>query len=98
MKPEDKIAFMHERFGSPLEEETCAGCCNLRRWTVGEKKVFKCQIYGASHSSATDWSDGFIRCGMYGRSQDGIGNLYKQNKVRAPAAEKPLPGQIELHL
>jgi hypothetical protein len=96
MKSEDKIGFMHGEFGAI--EGKCKNCSNFKRWKYGDTYLRKCRVYGISHSNATDWKGGFQACGMYNKSPDGIGNLYKRNsrwRKNVAFEDRPLRGQIE---
>lgn len=64
-----KINAMHKRFGICLGKY-CRDCdhCISGEWYG--KRYHKCELYGMSHSEATDWRLSWIACGMFNKQMD----------------------------
>lgn len=57
-----KIDAMHNLFGESPGKK-CRDCPHLFRRTY-DRTYFKCEVYGASCSAATDWAQGWNACGL----------------------------------
>lgn len=64
-----KIHAMHKRYGIDWEN-TCKGCSHLISGEWHDKRYHKCELYGMSHSEATDWRLSWIACGQFNVSVD----------------------------
>ena len=60
---ERKIAAMHRLFGT--KEGLCRDCDHLIGGKYHNKQYYKCELYGVTHSEATDWRLSYQACGMY---------------------------------
>ena len=88
-----KIYKMHQLFGT-IKDHSCKECCHLKRYTYRDKSYRKCECYGISNSSATDWTCSYTACGLFNQPwEDGI-EIYKCGIVKD--VEKPLKGQISI--
>ena len=96
---ERKIAAMHKRFGM-CGALQCRGCCHLISGEWHDRRYHKCEIYGLSHSEATDWRLSWRACGMYNVPQDMDRwvPLIKQLSWQAKPVEPPLEGQMRLEV
>lgn len=56
-------ALMVKQHGSGPIDTTCGQCGHLR----DEYRYFKCEVYGASASEATDWRKKWDACGAFKR-------------------------------
>ena len=57
-----KIDAMHNLFGESPGKK-CRDCPHLFRRTY-DRTYFKCEVYGASCSAATDWAQSWNACGL----------------------------------
>ena len=97
MLPEKrKIAAMHLRFGV-LPEKRCEDCDHLIKGYYHTKYLRKCEVYGATHSEASDWRKKYIACGLYNQPWE-YGEIIHSLKgtPKADAVEIPLEGQMDL--
>ena len=96
MKSERKIGFMHSIFGCDTENRKCKDCMHFTRQWRGRRLVRKCDVYGESSSSATDWNASFSACGCFNRKTDEE-NLYLRNsKYASKNGIVTLKGQVEI--
>ena len=66
---ERKIQAMHKRFGT-CGVFRCKDCDHLISGKYHDKWYHKCELYGLTHSEATDWRVSYQACGMYNVPQD----------------------------
>lgn len=57
-----KIDAMHILYGTG--EGTCSDCQFFCEGYYHDKKLFKCSVYGMTHSEATDWRKKYLACGL----------------------------------
>lgn len=94
-----KIALMHRLFGV-CEGHTCRDCSNFVKGKYHDRTLCKCQVYGMSHSEATDWAGRWVACGAFNRTMN------RQPVMREVVPERkqkevdntPLEGQISLEV
>lgn len=87
-----KIERMHALFGLD-EHHKCGECCNFASGRYMSKILRKCQAYGLTHSSASDWAKSWVACGIFDQEYTGrrvIKLTDRENLV------VPLEGQIDL--
>lgn len=78
-----KKEAMYEFFGKI--DNVCANCCHL----LGDTGCYrKCEVYGVSHSEATDWALSWQACGLFNQPVP-TRDLYKELKP-----ERKPPQQI----
>ena len=58
-----QLARMHKEFGRDYINK-CGDCCNLSSYSQG-RKWYKCDRYGDSRSTATDWALSWPACGKF---------------------------------
>ena len=88
-----KIMAMYDMFGRV--KNVCGNCCHLK----GDKGEYrKCEVYGISHSAATDWALGWQACGAFNLISVRERNLYKSLPRKIEFHDEPLEGQMEMHL
>ena len=94
---ERRIAAMHKRFGT-CGVLRCKDCDHLISGKYHGKSYHKCELYGLSHSEATDWRLSYPACAMYNMpvNLDLWTPLLEQLKHESKNIEKPLDGQIRL--
>ena len=84
-----KIELMHSLFGRSCG--TCGDCGHCIKY-IGNRTYYKCDVYGASHSEATDWRKSFKACGLFNKFT-AYENVYKLAKAeRSEIAD----GQLSL--
>lgn len=85
-----KIDLMHQVFG--YGNGQCKDCQYFRSRNAGNRKVFKCAVYGETGSEASDWRKKYKACGCQYRVHEGepIMNMVSQKK------ERMIDGQITL--
>ena len=66
-----KISAMYEWSGGTDYRHTCKECRNCVEVLAGKRKVYKCQSYGSSGSSATDWNAANIACKAFDQTPPG---------------------------
>ena len=93
-----KISAMWAEFGM-LPGCYCGNCCHLieRRH---QRKYYKCEIYGQSASSATDWVKGWTACKAYNVVGITKTDLYKSlwHPFKKHEDDPPIEGQMEMEL
>lgn len=90
-----KIDLMHKTFGV-CYGHACRECSNLVKGRYHDRILTKCQVYGLTHSEASDWAGRWTACGMLNREYTGrpIIELVTRGKPKPP--EEPLDGQISM--
>ena len=91
------IEAMHRQFGR-FDDQRCKDCRHLISGEYHDRIYHKCELYGMSHSAATDWRLSYPSCGMY--------NMHVKRSTWVPifdrinhspkAQEPPLDGQIRM--
>lgn len=65
-----KIDLMHREFGfSPGNK--CKTCDHFLHGQHRSRSLSKCEVYGLTHSEASDWSGRYDACGMYNKEYQG---------------------------
>lgn len=85
-----KIDRMHKLFGV-CEEHTCKECSNYIRIRYRDKMLRKCQVYGLTHSEASDWAGKWTACGMF--NQEYGGRPVIEIRPEQPQELEPLENQ-----
>ena len=55
---------MHRYYGVDPGRGICDDCQHLVRYEAGNKAVYKCVLYGVTHSEATDWRKQWEACAL----------------------------------
>ena len=87
-----KIDLMHREFGfSPGHK--CQYCDNLIVQQAN-RRYYKCEVYGATDSEASDWRLSYEACGLYNKVYNGnpIIRMVRPNSL----PEEPIEGQIDI--
>lgn len=88
-----KIDLMHREFGfSPSHK--CKTCDHFLHGQYHSRYLSKCEVYGCTHSEASDWSGRYDACGMYNREYHG-GDIIRLVRQGA-APNTPIDGQENL--
>lgn len=93
---ERKIFAMHKRFGT-CGVFRCKDCDHLIGGKYHDKQLYKCELYGLTHSEATDWRLSYQACGMYNMPQnmDRWVPMIEQIRHAPKGQEPPIEGQID---
>lgn len=88
-----KNDLMCQQFG------TCAGhickeCSNFVKGRYHDRILRKCQVYGLTHSEASDWAGIWPACGMFNKEYTGRPII--ELRRMAKKSPEPLDGQITL--
>ena len=70
MKRLRKIALMHSLFGK-CEEHICKECDHFVEGRYHSRVLRKCEVYGLTHSEASDWAQKHTACGMFNKEYSG---------------------------
>lgn len=91
-----KIELMHHYFGRG--EGQCRDCSHLQEGMYHDRVLRKCDVYGMTHSEASDWALKYPACGQKNKPYNGremIRFVTPSNGVcKATAAE--IDGQTEI--
>ena len=94
-----KIDAMYERFGK-YGVGQCRDCRHFKKGKYHGRILRKCDVYGMTHSEATDWSGKYAACGLYNKPYKGttIIELLKHEPRRGMHGEQevPIEGQMDL--
>ena len=96
---ERKIQAMHKRFGT-CGVFRCKDCDHLIKGKYHDRGYSKCELYGLTHSEATDWRQANQACGMYNVPQDMDMwvPIIKQLQWQARPQEQQLEGQLRIEV
>lgn len=92
-----KIALMHRLFGTA--PGTCGECCHLLEGRYHDKMYRKCEIYGLTHSEASDWAKRWAACGLKNKEtlhENVIRTVQNENRKNPEPLSSVLDGQISL--
>lgn len=92
-----KIDLMHQQFGV-CQGHACKECSNFVRDRYHDMMLRKCQVYGLTHSEASDWAGKWPACGMFNLEYSGrpIIEMRRGGGHRPSPLLEPLEGQITL--
>ena len=96
---ERKIFAMHKRFGT-CGLFRCKDCNHLIGGKYHDRQYYKCELYGMTHSEATDWRVSYQACGMYGVEQDmdrWVSILDQILHSPKKTSEPPIEGQMDFN-
>lgn len=88
-----KIELMHFYFGKG--EGQCKDCSHLQTGRYHDRMLRKCDIYGMTHSEASDWALKYPACGQKNKPWTG-GDMIRfvtPAGAEAKRPEPPLDGQ-----
>lgn len=71
MTSEQKAKRMYKQFGMITDGRRCKDCDNLIKVEHGNHRVYKCLVYGNTHSESSDWRISNTACGMINREYKG---------------------------
>lgn len=64
-----KIELMHHLYGQ-IEDKKCSECCHLQSGRYHDTILHKCELYGLTHSEASDWRLKYTACGLFNKETD----------------------------
>lgn len=93
-----KIDLMHRLFGKA--DGKCGDCFHLVEGLYQTKKLRKCDVYGLTHSEASDWAKCWQACGLFNRETkaERIIDLVRQENKKDVPLILQLDGQIEMEM
>lgn len=93
-----KIDLMHQEFGQ-CDGHTCRECQNLLRIGAGKRTVFKCRVCGDTSSTASDWAQRYIACGMFNKTwkKEPVMALMGRSHKKEISSE-PIEGQMMMEV
>lgn len=88
-----KIDLMHKLFGTA--DGQCKNCCHLITGRYHDMTLRKCEVYGLTHSAASDWAMRYQACGLFNKetAHEEVIRLVK-SKNPSVQEEDVLEGQI----
>lgn len=89
-----KISAMYQWSGGTDYRHTCYECNNCIRVAVGKMMVHKCNSYGNTGSTATDWKPSFIACKHFNQPPPDV-PVFKGQKTNTQK-ENVMDGQISI--
>lgn len=84
-----KNELMLQQFGA-CEGHVCKECSNFTTGRYMGMILRKCQVYGLTHSQASDWAGRWPACGMFNKEYNGRPII----EMRCYGGRKP-PEQLE---
>lgn len=91
-----KINAMHKRFGICWGQH-CKDCDHLISGEWHDRRYHKCELYGLSHSEASDWRLSWMACGMFNRPMEiELFNPVMNTLSRKRGPEPQLEGQVDI--
>lgn len=93
-----KIELMHNLYGQ-IEDKKCSECCHLQSGRYHNTILHKCELYGLTHSEASDWRLKYTACGMFDKETDVRNVMQKVVPDRRQIMQtRPISGQQTLFL
>ena len=90
-----KIGLMHQLFG--VASGRCGDCFHFVQGQYRSKVLRKCEVYGFTHSEASDWAKRWTACGLFNQetqSENIIRLVRRANQTNDFPSE--LDGQMEM--
>ena len=94
-----KIDLMHRIFGVS-DGHTCRECSNFVKGKYHDCTLCKCQVYGMTHSKATDWAGRWQACGAFNRTlnRQPVVREVRPERKRKEANDTLIDGQIMMEV
>lgn len=89
-----KIELMHSLFGTE-QGFTCETCYHLRTYKAS-RTYYKCNCYGNTRSSATDWKKSNPACGLWNQTYVGSDVIEYKKHMSRSKQETQMEGQMRL--
>lgn len=94
MTSEQKAERMYKQFGMITDGRKCKDCDNLIKVEHGNHRVYKCLVYGNTHSESSDWRISNTACGMINREYRGTPIIKLRESQSKP--DEQIEGQMVL--
>ena len=94
-----KIDLMHRLFG--IADGKCGNCCHFVQGRYHDRILRKCEVYGLTHSEASDWAKRWQACGLFNKETTAtniIANVRSENRKNEPPQITVLDGQTGMEL
>ncbi len=78
---ERKHEVMYSLFGRDNKHK-CKECSNFIFIRPTDRRHSKCQVYGVTHSEATDWNGRKPACGMFNQNYDDVSQITVIDRLR----------------
>lgn len=88
-----KINLMHQMFGTAAGK--CGDCDHLVEGRYHDRMLRKCEVYGLTHSEASDWAKRWNACGLFNKETNHK-NVMRLVGAKRVQPKEPLEGQIGL--
>lgn len=94
-----KIDAMHERYGT--YPALCRDCSHFIAGRYHDMRLYKCELYGVTHSEASDWRQSYVACGMFNADLDyeqfvPVIKQIRYAPVKGPVAQ--IDGQMRMEI
>ena len=89
-----KIEAMRERFGPG--PGTCGECSHFVKGQYRTKTLQKCEVYGMTHSEASDWAQKWEACGLKNKPYTGKQIIDELKREPKEEVEEQIPGQMTI--
>ena len=90
-----KIDLMYEHFGYAVGY--CRDCEHFKQGRYHDKILQKGEVYGMTHSEATDWRQKYNACGLFNKPYKGDRTIIELKKrMKRQADNEPIPGQMSI--
>ena len=88
-----KIELMHWLYGKK-DTHTCGECSNFVSGRYNDRILRKCEVYGLTHSEASDWAKRWCACGHFDKEPTGrpVITMKRYYATKEPAEQ--LAGQM----
>ncbi len=91
----NKIELMHRIFGKN-EKLCCIECSHFKRKTYGSRTYRKCEVYGDSNSTGTDWKASYIACGLAPWKAYTGRQTVELARAKRKSKNDDIPGQMKM--
>lgn len=91
----NKIELMHRIFGKN-EKYCCIECSHFKRKTYGSRTYRKCEVYGDSNSTGTDWKASYIACGLAPWKAYTGRQIVELARAKRKSKNDDIPGQMKM--
>lgn len=91
----NKIELMQRIFGKN-EKLCCIECSHFKRKTYGSRTYRKCEVYGDSNSTGTDWKASYIACGLAPWKAYTGRQIVELARAKRKSKNDDIPGQMKM--
>ena len=76
----------------------CGECNNFHLYNYRGKTYRKCQVYGVTHSEASDWAKKYYACGMFNKEYNNKPIITLVHCCIKKETIKPIEGQLTMEI